>query len=43
MKRLLSIVAVCLGLGWGVFGPPGVGLHPRGLIQAHGLAKNATG
>ena len=36
MKRLLSIVAVCLVLGWGLFGPRGLELHQRVLIQAIG-------
>lgn len=43
MKRLLSIVAVCLVLGWGLFGPRGLELHQRVLIQAIGIDKTATG
>ena len=43
MKRLLSIVAVCLVLGWGLFGTRGLELHQRVLIQAIGIDKTATG
>ena len=36
-------MAVCLVLGWGLFGPRGLELHQRVLIQAIGIDKTATG